>query len=171
MVPIISVVGPGKSGKTSLIKKLIGELKEKGYRVAAIKHDPEDHGEVDKKGSDTDVFFAAGSPSVALSSPSRLSVFRRVKKEMVPEEIAPLLGDIDCVILEGYKSRAYPKIAVWARSKENLIIKNKEELLAVVCDADEKDRVLSILGNDTRIFSRDDIKNIVFFLEREILIK
>jgi len=38
MPPIVSIVGRAKSGKTTLIEKLIEELKSRGYRVATIKH-------------------------------------------------------------------------------------------------------------------------------------
>ena len=40
MPPIVSVVGKSKSGKTTLIEKLVQELKPRGYRVATIKHTP-----------------------------------------------------------------------------------------------------------------------------------
>jgi molybdopterin-guanine dinucleotide biosynthesis protein B len=38
MRPVVSIVGKSKSGKTTLIKKLVQELKSLNYRVAAIKH-------------------------------------------------------------------------------------------------------------------------------------
>ena len=38
MPPIVSIVGKSKSGKTTLIEKLIRELKSRGYQVATIKH-------------------------------------------------------------------------------------------------------------------------------------
>ncbi len=38
MPPIVSIVGRSKSGKTTLIEKLIVELKSRGYRVATVKH-------------------------------------------------------------------------------------------------------------------------------------
>ncbi|RME48581.1 MAG: hypothetical protein D6791_02930, partial [Chloroflexi bacterium] len=37
-VPIISIVGRSDSGKTTLLEKLIPELKRRGYRVATVKH-------------------------------------------------------------------------------------------------------------------------------------
>jgi len=40
MPPIVSVVGKSKSGKTTLIEKLVQELRSRGYRVATIKHIP-----------------------------------------------------------------------------------------------------------------------------------
>jgi molybdopterin-guanine dinucleotide biosynthesis protein B len=35
---IISVVGKSQSGKTTLIEKLIPELKKRGYRIGTVKH-------------------------------------------------------------------------------------------------------------------------------------
>ena len=37
--PIISIVSKKRSGKTTLIEKLIPELRAKGYRVGTVKHD------------------------------------------------------------------------------------------------------------------------------------
>ena len=52
MPPIISIVGNSNSGKTTLIEKLIPELKKRGYRVGVIKH--AHHGfNIDKKGKDS----------------------------------------------------------------------------------------------------------------------
>ncbi|MBW2739455.1 MAG: molybdopterin-guanine dinucleotide biosynthesis protein MobB, partial [Deltaproteobacteria bacterium] len=36
--PIICIVGKSESGKTTLIEKLIPELKKRGYRIGSIKH-------------------------------------------------------------------------------------------------------------------------------------
>jgi len=40
MPPVVSIVGKPKSGKTTLIKKLVQELKSLNYRVTTIKHIP-----------------------------------------------------------------------------------------------------------------------------------
>ena len=51
-VPIISVVGKSNVGKTTLLEKLLPEIKKRGYRVATIKHDV--HGfSIDQPGKDT----------------------------------------------------------------------------------------------------------------------
>ncbi|MGE5257212.1 MAG: molybdopterin-guanine dinucleotide biosynthesis protein B, partial [Hyphomicrobiales bacterium] len=38
MPPIVSIVGRSESGKTTLIEKLIPELRRRGYRIGTIKH-------------------------------------------------------------------------------------------------------------------------------------
>ena len=40
MAPIISIVGRSKSGKTTLLEKLIVELKSRGYSEGTMKHTP-----------------------------------------------------------------------------------------------------------------------------------
>lgn len=40
MPPLVSVVGKSKSGKTTVIERLVQLLKSRGYRVATIKHAP-----------------------------------------------------------------------------------------------------------------------------------
>ena len=51
MTQIISIVGKSDSGKTTLIEKLIPEIKKRGYRVGIVKNTA--HGfDIDKKGKD-----------------------------------------------------------------------------------------------------------------------
>ena len=60
MPPIVSIVGRSKSGKTTLIEKLIVELKARGYHIATAKHTHRDMTppESDK---DSDRHLKAGS--------------------------------------------------------------------------------------------------------------
>ena len=37
--PVVSIVAKSGTGKTTLLEKLIAELKTRGYRVGAVKHD------------------------------------------------------------------------------------------------------------------------------------
>ncbi len=51
MTPYITFAGYSGSGKTTLLLKVITYLKEKGYKIAALKHDGHDF-EMDKEGKD-----------------------------------------------------------------------------------------------------------------------
>lgn len=169
MPPIFSVIGLSKTGKTTLIRRIIRELRSRGYKVGVIKHDPMDHGEIDRKYSDTANFWEEGCDAVVLSSPSKLAVFRRVGKDTPPEEIAPFCGDVDCLILEGYKKSEYPKIMIW--TPEELTV-NPKQLLAVVYHRKDEEKVLKRKKeNDIPLLCIDNIKSIVELLEEEILKK
>ncbi|NPV40220.1 MAG: molybdopterin-guanine dinucleotide biosynthesis protein B [Anaerolineae bacterium] len=64
---VIGFYGYSNSGKTTLIERLIRDLKAEGYRVAAVKvsgHEPE----LDEPGKDTWRYTQAGAGVVALAS-------------------------------------------------------------------------------------------------------
>ncbi|MEJ5301749.1 MAG: molybdopterin-guanine dinucleotide biosynthesis protein B [Thermodesulforhabdaceae bacterium] len=135
MVPIICVVGYHESGKTTFIEALIPELKCRGYRVGTIKHDV--HGfDIDIEGKDTWRHRKSGSVAVALSSPSRVTLFRELKEEMpIDELIMRFFWDVDIVIAEGFKKLHYPKIEVFRKEiAEEPLAKSLENLIAVVSD-------------------------------------
>lgn len=164
MITLISVIGFSNTGKTTFIEKMVKELHGQGYRTAVIKHDPLDHGEVDKVGSDTSLFWNAGSQAVALSSPKRLTLFLRTDKDTQPEAIIPLLGNVDWVILEGYKGWAFPKLVIWSSKVQNLTFE-PGELLAVICDHHNLDNAKSWVNGNAPLFLRDDIEELVHFLK------
>ena len=60
MPPIVSIVGKSESGKTTLLEKLITELKSRGYRVATVKHAPNESS-FDEPGKDSWRHVRAGS--------------------------------------------------------------------------------------------------------------
>ena len=63
-IPIVSVVGRSGAGRTTLLEKLIPELKQRGYRVATIKHHAHPGFEIDQPGKDTWRHANAGSEQV-----------------------------------------------------------------------------------------------------------
>jgi molybdopterin-guanine dinucleotide biosynthesis adapter protein len=71
MPPIVSIVGKSKSGKTTLVEKLIQELKSRSYRVATIKHIPQEVG-FDETGKDSWREIQAGSEATAVSSSDKI---------------------------------------------------------------------------------------------------
>jgi molybdopterin-guanine dinucleotide biosynthesis protein B len=60
-VRVISVAGRSGAGRTTLLEKLISELKRRGYRVATVKHHAHAGLEVDQPGKDTWRHARAGS--------------------------------------------------------------------------------------------------------------
>ena len=169
MVPIISITGYAKTGKTTLILEIIHALQSKGYRVAVIKHDPHDHGEVDRPGSDTANFWKAGCKIVALSSPTRLTISHRVEKDTAPEEIMPFCGDVDCILLEGYKGWNFPKIVIWSGERE-IFLKKAAEILAVIYHNEDEKEIFAAreLNSKIPVFSRDNMPGIISIVEKKL---
>ena len=115
MPPVVSIVGRSKSGKTTLLEKLIGELAARGYRVAAIKHAP-DIGELDTPGKDSWRHLRAGGQAAVLCSEDRMMLIKPLTKGAALGELVRTLGeDYDLVLTEGFKRQDAPKIEVHRR--------------------------------------------------------
>ncbi len=133
-VPVVSVVGRSNVGKTTLLEKLIAELKRRGYRVATIKHDV--HGfEIDRPGKDTWRHAQAGSDVVVLAGPDRLALIARTGGELPLDEIVARLPlAVDIVLTEGYKHGDRAKIEVARAACGRELLCRGEELLALATD-------------------------------------
>ena len=133
--PVISIVGRSNSGKTTLAVKLVRELKQRGYRVATIKHSH--HAlDLDTEGKDSWLYSKAGADTVIVVSPATIGVIRQTLLETpLSEIIDAYIADVDVVIVEGYKAEAIPKIEVFRTEvSSELVCKGDKNLLAVAGD-------------------------------------
>jgi len=157
MTPIVSVVGKSKSGKTTLIEKLVQELKARGYRVATIKHIPQGVN-FDESGKDSWRHIQAGSEATAISSPDKIVLVKPVVQEATIDEISRLLGeDYDIILAEGFKQGSAPKIEVH-RKDVGSTLEGLKKQIAIVTDEP--------LETKTRLFSPDSINEIADLLEK-----
>lgn len=130
---VVSVVGRSNSGKTTLLEKLIAELKKRGYTVAAVKHSRGDF-QLDHPGKDSWRLTEAGSDAVLMVSPHKLAFMQRATHPPTFEEVINFLGDkYDFVLIEGFKEGDIPKIEVHRRELGGLV-SSPEKLFAVVTD-------------------------------------
>ncbi|MCP4691944.1 MAG: molybdopterin-guanine dinucleotide biosynthesis protein B [Desulfobacterales bacterium] len=111
MPPVISIVGKSSSGKTTLVEKLIPELRSRGLRVGSVKHAP--HGfEADQRGKDSWRHKKAGADAVIVASPDRI-VLEKPEDGNSLETVTAHLSDMDIILTEGYKRENRPKIEVF----------------------------------------------------------
>jgi len=158
--PIISIVGNSESGKTTLMEKLIAELKSRGYRVATVKHAPNESS-FDEPGKDSWRHVRAGSEAAVISSSDKLVIIKPLEQEAGFEQLARLLGeDYDIILAEGFKVSDAPKIEVHRKQSGPLLPKPRK-LIAVATDEP--------LDTRTRQFSLDDAKDIADLLEKGFL--
>ena len=129
------VAASSKSGKTTLIEKVVKILKARGLRVAVIKH-ASDGFELDIPGKDSWRFWAAGADSVVLVGPGKVALMKRTGHDPSPEELEQLAGDVDIVILEGFKKNTKNKIEVFRHgvSAEAPLSLHDPSFLALVTD-------------------------------------
>jgi molybdopterin-guanine dinucleotide biosynthesis adapter protein len=133
MIPLVSVVGKSDAGKTTLLEKLIPELKRRGYRVATVKHDAHSF-EIDQPGKDTWRHRQAGADVVVISSKDKMAIIRSVDEEMSLLQIAEAITGVDIILTEGFKRGPAPKIEVSRRAMSTELLCNASELVAIATD-------------------------------------
>jgi molybdopterin-guanine dinucleotide biosynthesis protein B len=161
MRSIISIVGKSSSGKTTLLEKLIAELKKKGYKVAIVKHSHHKD-DLDTAAKDTWRFTKAGSELSAINSLDHLAIYRRMENYFDPQDISNfVLWDFDILLTEGFKSSDYPKIEVHRGGQGKELLTDAKYLLAVVTDEP--------LDISVPQFSHDDVAGIADIIEKTII--
>ncbi|MEW6455482.1 MAG: molybdopterin-guanine dinucleotide biosynthesis protein B [Acidobacteriota bacterium] len=135
MIPIICIVGKSDSGKTTLIEKLIPELKKRGFKIGTIKHDI--HGfDVDREGKDSYRHKKAGASFVLITSPKKIALIKDIEKEYNLDELRKkFIEGVDLVLAEGFKRSSCPKIEVFRKDLHGeLLCTEKDNLIAIVSD-------------------------------------
>ena len=160
--PIVSVVGKSDTGKTTLMVRLIAELKRRGYRVATVKHDVHSF-DIDTPGKDSWRHAAAGSDVVFIASPQKLAMIRKLDFEWSIDKIAGMCADVDIVLTEGYKRGDKSKIEVSRKEKGTELLCDSSELLAIATD--------QFFDLDVPQFDLDDSEGLVDLLEECMLLE
>jgi molybdopterin-guanine dinucleotide biosynthesis protein B len=157
MPPVVSIVGKSESGKTTLLEKLLKELKARGYRVATVKHTAEKLS-FDEPGKDSWRHIQAGSEATLISSPDKVVLIKPTRTTISLEEIVRLLGeDYDIILTEGFKVSDAPKIEVH-RKQAGPPLASVKRLIAIATDEP--------LETKARQFSLNDVKGLADLLEK-----
>jgi molybdopterin-guanine dinucleotide biosynthesis protein MobB len=164
-VKAVSFVSKSGTGKTTLLEKVIARLKERGYRIGAIKHDAHRF-DIDHPGKDSHRLAAAGADTMLIASPEKLAL---VKKHAAAPDIKELLAtyftDVDVVLTEGFKKSSLPKIELHRRERSATLICRGEEndpmLLAVASDEP--------LELDVPVLDLNDAGAVADFIEEKFL--
>ena len=156
MPPLVSIVGRSKSGKTTLVEKLLRELSSRGYRVATIKHASQGMS-FDRPGKDSWRHLQAGSVMTIAASKDKMVLVRPLARETTLNEVARILGeDCDLILTEGFKHHDAPKIEV-QRREVGPPLSGIKKLIAIATDEP--------LQTGVRRFSLDDIRGLADFIE------
>jgi len=150
------VAAKSKSGKTTLLEKVIGELKSRGYKIAVIKHHPHNF-EIDHPGKDTWRHAQAGADIVAISGPEKVAFIEKRERELTLDEIVSRISGVDIIITEGYKREKKPKIEVFRSEAQLELVSPAEELLAIAGDI--------IIEHPAPCFHIDDYRSIANVIE------
>lgn len=130
-VPVVAFAGYSGSGKTTLIEQLVRHLKERGVRVAVIKHDC--HGfSIDYEGKDSWRFAQAGADLTVISSPRQTACIRQ--GEVSFDRLMGMVQDAELVLVEGFKDKNLPRIGVARKATGKGFTDEVSRFLAVVTD-------------------------------------
>lgn len=148
---VIGFAGWSGAGKTTLIVKLIPLLRARGLAVSTLKHAHHNF-DIDKPGKDSWAHREAGATEVLVSSANRWALTHELRGAPEPglAELLRLLGPVDLVLVEGFKTEPHAKIEIYraADGKPFLHI-HDETIVALVSDlADEASTRLPHVGLD-----------------------
>ncbi|MCB2228516.1 MAG: molybdopterin-guanine dinucleotide biosynthesis protein B [Desulfarculaceae bacterium] len=166
MIPVVGICGASGSGKTTLVAKLLPLIKAQGIKVGVLKH--HGHGEAvptpaEWEGKDSARLAAAGADRVGLAHPGGVWLEAPHLGGAGPRALtARLMGGLELVIAEGFKTAGIPKIEVVAPGAAP-ILPPGGELLAIarrggggeeaglpVIDADDPEAVLAFIQEKIR---------------------
>jgi molybdopterin-guanine dinucleotide biosynthesis protein MobB len=163
-LPVVSFVGKKKSGKTTVVLGVIKELRDRGYRVAVLKHDT--HGfEVDIPGTDSYRFREMGAEVVGISSPDKYVWLNSVQEERgLGELMRQIREPVDLVITEGFKRQDAPKVEVSRQARSTELVSTPDELVGIASDQSFPDYPVPQLA-------LDDFKGLADLVEQRILVR
>lgn len=142
---IFGITGHSGMGKTTLLERLIPELRSRGLTVSLIKHSHKDI-EVDRPGKDSYRLRESGCMEVMLLGHNRWALMHKLRGAVEPplEYLLARLQTCDVVLLEGFKSGDFPKLEVWrAAGNKPPLGRNWPGIVATASDA------LHLLPSDT----------------------
>lgn len=162
--PVIGIAGWKKSGKTTLVTRLIAEMKARGFKVATIKHAHHDF-QIDDRETDSARHRRAGASQVAIVSGKRWAMIGELEGAPEPslDEVISWVGPCDLVIVEGYKKATIPKIEVRRReaASQQPLAEADRQVIAIATDYPAE-------ANALPVFGLDDIGKIADFIVRAV---
>ncbi len=155
-IPVIAFAAYSGTGKTTLIEKLIRELKSRGLRLAVIKHDGHKF-EIDHEGKDSWRFTQAGADITMIGSAEKTAYIEQ--GDLSLEQLLGMVYDVDLILVEGYKNKNLPQIGIARAETDKGFTAEPERFIALVTDME--------VETDIPCFGLEDIKTIAdFILER-----
>ena len=159
---IVAISGIKNSGKTTLICRLLEIFKEKGLRVAVLKHDGHDF-EPDVPGTDTYRQLQAGAYGTAVFSKGKYMLVKQ-QPQISEKELIEFFPEADLILLEGFKYSTYPKIEIVRKGNSSESVCNPKRLMAIATNLDAEEREALSISEDVPLFELDNAKSIAEFI-------
>jgi molybdopterin-guanine dinucleotide biosynthesis protein B len=158
--PVIGVAGWKKSGKTTLVERLIVEFTRRGLKVSTVKHAHHEF-QIDDAATDSARHRRAGAAQVAIVSSDRWAVVTELGDTSEPSlrDVLQKLEPCDLVLVEGYKSAPISKIEARRRDGHpgRSLVAEDPNVIAIASDHE-------VTGTTVPAFALDDIAAIADFI-------
>jgi len=160
---VIGIAGYKKTGKTTLVERLVREFTSRGLAVATVKHAHHAF-DIDHKGRDSWRHRDAGAHEVAIVSDRMWAIIHPLQDEPEPrlDEILAKMAPSDIVLIEGYKREIYPKIELRDPSLGHPELAAGDPTVIAIAAAGE------LAAQDVPVFSRDDVAAIADFIAAKL---
>jgi molybdopterin-guanine dinucleotide biosynthesis adapter protein len=111
---VFGFAGYSGAGKTTLIEKVIPELRASSLKVSLIKHAHHSF-DIDQPGKDSYRHREAGASEVLIASSQRWVLMHELhdQKEPALDELLKQFAPCDIILVEGYKFSSVPKMEIF----------------------------------------------------------
>jgi molybdopterin-guanine dinucleotide biosynthesis protein B len=160
---VLGVVGRAGSGKTTVLVAVIPLLRAAGLSVSAIRQTLGGF-DMDRPGKDSDRHRRAGAHEVLVASSRRWALLHEAAREEdhLPSLLARM-APVDFVLVEGMRSRLYPKLEVFRPILLKPPLWNQEpQVVAVASDA------IPDIGKRT-LLPLNDLKTIAAWIRTRVV--
>jgi len=115
---VFGIAGRSGMGKTTLLERLVPELRTRGLVVSLIKHSHKAI-EIDRPGKDSWRAREAGCQEVLLMGDGRWALMHELRGADEPPlpYLVSRMQHCDIVLIEGFKSGDFPKLEVWREAE------------------------------------------------------
>jgi molybdopterin-guanine dinucleotide biosynthesis protein B len=162
--PVIGIAGWKKSGKTTLVERLVTEFARRDLKVSTVKHAHHEF-QIDDGATDSARHRRAGAAQVAIVSSNRWAVVTELRDTPEPslQDVLHKLEPCDLVLVEGYKAAPIPKIEARRRDGHagRLLAENDSNVIAIASDHE-------IADSNVPRFALDDISAIADFILKTV---
>ena len=158
------VTGLSDSGKTTLVCRLLPQLRARGLRVATVKH--AHHGfDLLPEGHPAQAWRAAGAGDIVLAAPGRFAHLRETGDDGEPplDWLLEQMEPADLVLIEGYKRGGHDKIEV-RRGAGGVPLLAAADPTVVAIASDRPVPAAATLGRAVPVFDIDDVAAIASFV-------
>lgn len=147
--PLIGFSAFSGTGKTTLLKRLLPILRNRGLEIAIIKH-AHHRFDIDYPGKDSHELRTAGAHQTLIASRRRMALVTEFPQGHPEPELQELLGaldpsTLDLVLVEGFKHGALPKIELHRPTQgKPLLCLHDPWIVAIATDGEIPDAPASL---------------------------